>query len=297
MNDNPADGIDELAAGLVAKLSALRRAKVTASEAERRDAFRMTLDDELASLPADGADRVVERVRELLVAESRSRDERAAKLETQVEQLEARLAKQGEERERLLEENASLQSRPGPAGVPGPELVRRDQMVLLAKLETTYNMGELDKAYFTDIIANFEALKKVIQGIPPCPERGPSLTDVEAQLVEFAKRAKTAGLNRTNFLTLCALRSALNVGTGEEIAGPATPADVVPESQQGETQVEDDKVIEQSLVNTGQALPQQQSETKPRGDGPIEESGSSNPDGDFQNEPPDQVNQQANAIK
>lgn len=169
-------------------------------------------------------------------------------------------------------------------GIPGAELVRRDQMILLAKLETTYNMGELDKVYFQDIIANFEALKKALQILPPCPERGASLTDVEAQLVEFAKRAKQTGLNRTNFLTLVALRSVL----GQEDAEPESLT--VPKKGTDKVKVEDDKTIEQALGNTGQGGNQ---ETKPKGDGPIEDSGSTNPGNDFQNEAPDTVEQQA----
>ncbi len=173
------------------------------------------------------------------------------------------------------------------ADIPGAELVRRDQMVLLAKLETTFNMGGLDKVYFEDIIANFEALKKTVQALPPCPERGPTLTDIEAQLVEFAKRAKSIGLSRTNFLTLVALRSVL----GQEDAEPESPT--VPEK--GTDKVEDDKTIEQALGNTGQGRAGSggAQEIKPKGDGPIEDSGSTNPSSDFQNDAPDAVEQQA----
>jgi hypothetical protein len=188
-------------------------------------------------------------------------------------------------------------------GIPGPELVRRDQMILLAKLETTYNMGELDKAYFADIIENFQALKMAIQSLPPCPERGPSLTDVEAQIVEFTKRSKQAGFNRTNFLTLIALRSVL--GQGDVDAEPKSLKSLILEQlekkglsdnpEKGDSKLENDNVVEQAMSSTGQGTPAQQG-TKPKGDGPIEDSGGGSPDADFLNEPPDQVNEQANQI-
>ncbi|KKL15584.1 hypothetical protein LCGC14_2504120 [marine sediment metagenome] len=95
------------------------------------------------------------------------------------------------------------------SGIPGDELVRRDQMVLLAKLECTFGMVENDEQYFRNIIKAFTELKTKIQGLQPCPERGPTLTDIEAQIVEFTKRAKTVPFSRTNFLNLCALRSVL----------------------------------------------------------------------------------------
>ena len=181
------------------------------------------------------------------------------------------------------------------AGIPGEELVRRDQMVLLAKLETTFSMEPLDREYFQNIIHAFTELKAKIQKFEPSPERGPTLTDIEAQIVEFTKRAKTVPFSRTNFLNLCALRSVLEPKSGEaEDARLQQLANkyAVKNSHKGETQVEDDKVIEQAMGNTGQA-PAQQQETKPRGDGPIEDSGGGSPDGDFQNEPPDAVEQQA----
>jgi hypothetical protein len=163
MNDNPAESIDDLATSLATKLASLRRAKADVPEAERRDAFRRTLHDELAELPAESADRVVERVRELLIAEGRARDERVAQLNTQVSQLEARITEMSAERDRLLEENASLQSEPSAVGAPVT-----DSSAVLTRLREGLlkaSQGEGATADSVGVTATEAGLFRLVQGL------------------------------------------------------------------------------------------------------------------------------------
>jgi hypothetical protein len=138
MNDIPAQNIEDVVSRLTATLESLRRTKADAPEAERRDAFREALQDELATLPAASADRVVERIRERLITEARSKDERVAGLETQVRQLEARVAELSAEREQLLADNENLQSQPSHGGAdPSTVLTRlRDALLLVSQDES-----------------------------------------------------------------------------------------------------------------------------------------------------------------
>lgn len=156
MKDNPAESIEDLAANLASRLASLRRAKVDAPEAERRDAFRRTLNDELGELPAESSDRVVERVRELLIDEGRVRDDR-------IGQLEARLAELGAERDRLLEENASLKSAPGAGGSAAP-----DSSAVLTRLREGLleaSQGEGATPESVGVSASEAGLFRLVQGL------------------------------------------------------------------------------------------------------------------------------------
>ena len=161
MNGNTAESIDDLAASLAGKLASLRRSKADAPEPERRDAFRRTLHDELAELPAESADRVVERVRELLIAEGRARDERVAQLETQVGRLEARLTELGAEQDRLVEENASLKSQPSPDGSPVTDSSAVLTRLREGLLEASY--GEGTTAESVGVTASEAGLFRLVQ--------------------------------------------------------------------------------------------------------------------------------------
>jgi len=138
MSDFPAQSIDAVVSRLTTKLEAVRRAMADAPEAERRDAFRETLHNELAALPAESTDRIVERVKEQLIAESRSKDERVAGLEAELHRLEARVAELNAERDRLLEESENLKSQSSHDGAdPSAVLARlRDGLLKASQDES-----------------------------------------------------------------------------------------------------------------------------------------------------------------
>jgi hypothetical protein len=104
MSQNPGMNIDESAARLLERLTALRQANADATEGDRREAFQRALDQELAGQPADTAKRVVAAVRERLIAEARERDSRLGGLEQELTQLRGQLESVRAERDRLDEE-------------------------------------------------------------------------------------------------------------------------------------------------------------------------------------------------
>ena len=101
MSQNPGSNIDESASRLLERLTSLRQANADSQESDRRDAFQSALDQELAGQPADTAKRVVEAVRERLIAEARERDSRFAELEAELTQLRGQLESARTERDRL----------------------------------------------------------------------------------------------------------------------------------------------------------------------------------------------------
>lgn len=101
MSQNPGSNIDESASRLLERLASLRQANADSPESDRREAFQRALDQELAGQPTDTAKRVVEAVRERLIAEARERDSRFAELEAELTQLRGQLESARTERDRL----------------------------------------------------------------------------------------------------------------------------------------------------------------------------------------------------
>jgi len=112
--------LQEKAERLVRKLEEVRRAHAEQPEAERRAAFEQALDEELASVPAADADRVIGDVRTRLIHTARERDQRVSQLENRIREQESTIA----DLRRQLEE-AEKAPAPAPAPVaagPAPDL-------------------------------------------------------------------------------------------------------------------------------------------------------------------------------
>jgi len=109
MSQEPA--LQEKAERLVRKLEEVRRSHAEQPEPERRAAFERTLDEELGSVPAADADRVIGDVRSRLIHTARERDQRVSQLETQLREQESTIA----DLRRRLEEAAKA---PAPAAAP-----------------------------------------------------------------------------------------------------------------------------------------------------------------------------------
>lgn len=106
---NPDDAsVERVTEQLAERLVAIRREQAEAPEEERRQSFRQALGEGLEGLGDEGANRVLDGIRERLIAEARDRERQVGELQARVEELTA-------ERDRLRGENEELRQA-APAG-------------------------------------------------------------------------------------------------------------------------------------------------------------------------------------
>jgi len=151
--------LQEKAERLVRKLEEVRRNHAEQPEAERRAAFERTLDDELGSVPAADADRVIGDVRSRLIHTARERDQRVSQLEGRLREQETTIA----DLRRQLEEAAKAPA-PAPAAAPVSAGPAPDLDVVRAALSKVVE-GQAPNAAELGLSSSDESLYSLFAGL------------------------------------------------------------------------------------------------------------------------------------
>jgi len=112
--------LEALTERLAVRLDGERQAGQDAPEAQRREAFRNALDQELDGLDDAAVEQVLAGVRARLLREAAERERRLGEQEGRLAELQARIDGLTEERDRLARDNEELRRRPATAPAPVP---------------------------------------------------------------------------------------------------------------------------------------------------------------------------------